>query len=99
MFLDDARDFTLQLRSVAFILKGGQRVAGRVHEVEGGPGANAVLVPGGLVGVVENGVMYVVAGDGALQGFVVFFVLELGGVDAYDGESVAEAFFERPDLL
>jgi len=57
------------------------------------------LIPGGPVGVVEDGVMYVIAGDGALQGFVVFFVLELGGVDAYDGESVAEAFFERPNLL
>jgi hypothetical protein len=96
---DDAGDLTFELRSIAFSLEGGSRVAGGVHEVEGGPGADAVLLPGRPVGVVEDGVAHVVAGDGAFQRLVVFFVLELWRVDADHDEGVTETLFEGPELF
>jgi hypothetical protein len=52
-------------------------VALRVDEHEGGPGADGVLLPGGQLGVVEDGVVDVVALDGCQHAVVHPLVGEL----------------------
>jgi hypothetical protein len=99
MLGDHAGDLTLQLRGVALSLEGSSSVTLGVYEVERRPGAHPVLVPGGPVWVVENGMAHVVANDGALKGLVVTLVLELGRVDADDDEGVPETLFKGPELF
>jgi len=42
---------------------------------------------------------HVVAGDGALQRFMIALVFELGRVDAYYDEIVTEVLFEGPEFV
>lgn len=77
----------------------GDDIALGIDDDEGGPGPYGVLLPGGELGVVEHGVMHLIALDGVDDGLVLGLVHELRRMDPDDHHGVAVLLLELAQFV